>query len=64
MKRFFAFVALAAWFTFAVGTIPAFASDPSPAPTQEKDKKSPSGPKFNAGDEKKDEKKDDKKGGK
>lgn len=60
MKKFAGLMALAIALSFGTATIaPVFASDP--APTEEKDKKQPSGPKAFE-NEKKDEKKDDKGG--
>lgn len=60
MKKLVGLMALALALTFSTGTFTAtFAGDPKP--TEEKDKKNPSGPKLNA-DDKKDEKKDGKGG--
>ncbi len=61
MKKLIGLMALALLLSFSASTL-VYAGDPAPAPTQEKDKKNPSGPKADAGDEKKDEKKDDKGG--
>jgi hypothetical protein len=59
MKKLVGLTALALALTFGTASFThTFASDPQP--TEEKDKKNPSGPKFNSGDDKKDEKKDDK----
>jgi hypothetical protein len=63
MKKLIGLMALALLLSFSTSTL-VFAGDPTPAPapTDEQDKKNPSGPKADAGDEKKDEKKDDKGG--
>jgi hypothetical protein len=55
MKRLSGLVALVAFLSF--GTVSTFSFADDPAPTEQKDKKDPTGPKL-SGDEKKDEKKD------
>lgn len=59
MRKFTGLLALALLLSFGVVTTLTYAGDPAPAPTDEKDKKNPGGPKA---DEQKDEKKDDKGG--
>jgi len=55
MHEFAGLMALALLLSFSASTL-VDAGDPAPAPTEEKDKKNPSGPKADAGDEKKDDK--------
>jgi hypothetical protein len=61
MRKLTGLLALALLLSFGVVTTLTYAGDPAPAPTDEKDKKNPSGPKVFA-DDNKDEKKDDKGG--